>query len=121
MKLTPEAVSTQVIPRDRYAAFFAGFEIISHTPHEFWITRYPPGLAGALLTTVGITSGASVPEILVRGVLDRLAEYGRKVCAHGAFPLEHAGKGGIKLCSLEDKEGRSATGRAKHHLFAEAA
>lgn len=25
------------------AAFFAGFEIISHTPHEFWITRYPPG------------------------------------------------------------------------------
>ncbi len=28
------------------------------------------------VTTVGITSGASVPEILVRGVLDRLAEYG---------------------------------------------
>ncbi|RJO75802.1 4-hydroxy-3-methylbut-2-enyl diphosphate reductase [Nocardia panacis] len=26
--------------------------------------------------TVGITSGASVPEILVRGVLDKLAEYG---------------------------------------------
>ncbi len=25
------------------AAFFAGLEIISHTPHEFWITRYPPG------------------------------------------------------------------------------
>ncbi|PRC46312.1 4-hydroxy-3-methylbut-2-enyl diphosphate reductase, partial [Mycobacterium sp. ITM-2017-0098] len=28
------------------------------------------------VTTVGVTSGASVPEILVRGVLDRLAEYG---------------------------------------------
>ncbi|MFV9632964.1 4-hydroxy-3-methylbut-2-enyl diphosphate reductase [Mycobacterium neumannii] len=28
------------------------------------------------VTTVGITSGASVPEILVRGVLERLAEYG---------------------------------------------
>jgi 4-hydroxy-3-methylbut-2-enyl diphosphate reductase len=31
-------------------------------------------LDGAL--TVGVTSGASVPEILVRGVLDRLAEFG---------------------------------------------
>ncbi len=28
------------------------------------------------VTTVGVTSGASVPEILVRGVLDRLAEFG---------------------------------------------
>ncbi|HMM48177.1 MAG TPA: VanW family protein [Miltoncostaeaceae bacterium] len=25
------------------AAFFAGLNLISHTPHEFWITRYPPG------------------------------------------------------------------------------
>lgn len=25
------------------AAFFSGLEIITHTPHEFWITRYPPG------------------------------------------------------------------------------
>jgi 4-hydroxy-3-methylbut-2-en-1-yl diphosphate reductase len=28
------------------------------------------------ITSVGVTSGASVPEILVRGVLDRLAEHG---------------------------------------------
>ena len=28
------------------------------------------------VTTVGVTSGASVPEVLVRGVLDRLAGYG---------------------------------------------
>jgi 4-hydroxy-3-methylbut-2-enyl diphosphate reductase len=28
------------------------------------------------VTTVGVTSGASVPEVLVRGVLERLAEYG---------------------------------------------
>ena len=28
------------------------------------------------VTTVGVTSGASVPEVLVRGVLQRLAEYG---------------------------------------------
>ncbi|MCV7238562.1 4-hydroxy-3-methylbut-2-enyl diphosphate reductase [Mycolicibacterium celeriflavum] len=28
------------------------------------------------VTTVGVTSGASVPEILVRGVLERLGEYG---------------------------------------------
>ena len=28
------------------------------------------------VTTIGVTSGASVPEILVRGVLERLAEYG---------------------------------------------
>jgi len=28
------------------------------------------------VTTVGVTSGASVPEILVRGVLDWLAERG---------------------------------------------
>jgi len=28
------------------------------------------------VTTVGVTSGASVPEVLVRGVLERLAEFG---------------------------------------------
>ena len=28
------------------------------------------------VSTVGVTSGASVPEILVRGVLERLAEFG---------------------------------------------
>ncbi len=31
------------------------------------------------VTTVGVTSGASVPEVLVRGVLERLAEYGYEV------------------------------------------
>lgn len=25
------------------AAFFAGLRLIAHTPHEFWISRYPPG------------------------------------------------------------------------------
>jgi vancomycin resistance protein YoaR len=25
------------------AAFFAGLRLIEHTPHEFWISRYPPG------------------------------------------------------------------------------
>ena len=34
----------------------------------------PAWLAG--VTTVGVTSGASVPEVLVRGVLDKLAEFG---------------------------------------------
>jgi 4-hydroxy-3-methylbut-2-en-1-yl diphosphate reductase len=34
----------------------------------------PAWLAG--VTTVGVTSGASVPEVLVRGVLERLAEHG---------------------------------------------
>ena len=34
----------------------------------------PAWLAG--VTTVGVTSGASVPEVLVRGVLERLAELG---------------------------------------------
>ena len=28
------------------------------------------------MTTIGLTSGASVPEVLVRGVLDYLAERG---------------------------------------------
>jgi 4-hydroxy-3-methylbut-2-en-1-yl diphosphate reductase len=37
----------------------------------------PAWLSG--VTTVGVTSGASVPEILVRGVLERLAEYGYDV------------------------------------------
>ena len=31
------------------------------------------------VTTVGVTSGASVPEVLVRGVVERLAEYGYDV------------------------------------------
>jgi 4-hydroxy-3-methylbut-2-enyl diphosphate reductase len=34
----------------------------------------PTWLTG--VTTVGVTSGASVPEVLVRGVLERLADYG---------------------------------------------
>ncbi|NED69694.1 4-hydroxy-3-methylbut-2-enyl diphosphate reductase, partial [Streptomyces sp. SID10244] len=34
---------------------------------ESWLTG---------VTTVGVTSGASVPEVLVRGVLDLLAEHG---------------------------------------------
>jgi len=34
----------------------------------------PAWLSG--VTTVGVTSGASVPEVLVRGVLERLADYG---------------------------------------------
>ncbi len=25
------------------ASFFAGLDLLSHTPHSFWITRYPPG------------------------------------------------------------------------------
>ncbi len=25
------------------ASFFAGLDLLQHTPHEFWITRYPPG------------------------------------------------------------------------------
>ena len=25
------------------AAFFAGLRIVTHTPHEYWITRYPAG------------------------------------------------------------------------------
>ena len=25
------------------ASFFAGLRLVVHTPHEFWITRYPPG------------------------------------------------------------------------------
>jgi vancomycin resistance protein YoaR len=25
------------------AGFFAGLRIVTHTPHEFWISRYPPG------------------------------------------------------------------------------
>jgi 4-hydroxy-3-methylbut-2-enyl diphosphate reductase len=32
--------------------------------------------AGGEVQTIGVTSGASVPEILVRGVLERLAEHG---------------------------------------------
>ncbi|WP_395310328.1 4-hydroxy-3-methylbut-2-enyl diphosphate reductase [Mycobacterium sp. AMU20-3851] len=44
-----------------------------------YLVDYADGIDPAWLsgvTTVGVTSGASVPEILVRGVLDRLAEYG---------------------------------------------
>ena len=30
------------------AAFFAGMEIIDHTPHQFWISRYPEGREATL-------------------------------------------------------------------------
>ena len=44
-----------------------------------YLVDYADDIEPALLdgvTTLGVTSGASVPEILVRGVLERLAEYG---------------------------------------------
>src|ERR687896_474937 len=48
------------------------------------------------VTTVGVTSGASVPEVLVNGVLDRLAEHGfgqveevESVRQHMIFKLPH--------------------------------
>jgi 4-hydroxy-3-methylbut-2-enyl diphosphate reductase len=48
------------------------------------------------VTTVGVTSGASVPEVLVNGVLDRLAEHGfdqveevESVREHMIFKLPH--------------------------------
>ena len=40
------------------------------------VDRYGQGRVLPGVTTVGVTSGASVPEILVTGVLERLAEYG---------------------------------------------
>jgi len=40
-----------------------------------WADDIEPGWLDGV-TTVGVTSGASVPEVLVRGVLDRLAECG---------------------------------------------
>ncbi|ADT98174.1 4-hydroxy-3-methylbut-2-enyl diphosphate reductase [Mycolicibacterium gilvum] len=48
----------------------------SHAAHlvDYAEDTDPAWLDG--VTTVGVTSGASVPEILVRGVLDRLAEHG---------------------------------------------
>ncbi len=30
------------------AAFFAGLEIVAHTPHQFWISRYPKGREATL-------------------------------------------------------------------------
>ncbi len=43
-------------------------------PHRLRARDRPSWLDG--VTTVGVTSGASVPEVLVRGVLDLLAEHG---------------------------------------------
>ena len=40
------------------AAFFAGLDLVSHTPHEFWITRYPPGREA--------TVSWGGPELIVR-------------------------------------------------------
>ena len=34
---------SQVATTTFNAAFFAGLRIVTHSPHEFWITRYPPG------------------------------------------------------------------------------
>jgi 4-hydroxy-3-methylbut-2-enyl diphosphate reductase len=47
--------------------------------HASYLVDYADDIDPAWLggvTTVGVTSGASVPEILVRGVLERLAEHG---------------------------------------------
>lgn len=40
------------------AAFFAGLRIVTHTPHEFWISRYPPGREA--------TVSWGGPELIVR-------------------------------------------------------
>jgi 4-hydroxy-3-methylbut-2-en-1-yl diphosphate reductase len=47
--------------------------------HAAYLVDYADDINPAWLegvTTVGVTSGASVPEVLVRGVLERLAEFG---------------------------------------------
>ncbi len=44
------------------AAFFAGLDLVSHTPHEFWITRYPPGREA--------TVSWGGPELIVRNDWD---------------------------------------------------
>ena len=48
-------------------------------PHAAHLVDYADEIQDAWLegvTTVGVTSGASVPEVLVRGVVDWLAERG---------------------------------------------
>lgn len=80
------------------AAFFGGLELVSHTPHEFWITRYPPGREA--------TVSWGGPELIIRndwtaavlvkasagddGMRVRLysSELGRRVETTGADPAD---------------------------------
>ena len=52
---------------------------VEHGAKAGYLVDYADDIDPAWLegvTTVGVTSGASVPEVLVRGVLERLAEHG---------------------------------------------
>ena len=71
------------------------------------------GWTGA--TTVGVTSGASVPEILVRDVLDRLAELGfgevsevRTATEDLMFSLPRELRADLKAAGKDDAHGRRA-------------
>ena len=66
-------------------------------------------------TTVGVTSGASVPEILVRDVLDRLAELGfgevsevRTATEDLMFSLPRELRSDLKAAGKDDAHGRRA-------------
>ncbi|MCB2177328.1 MAG: 4-hydroxy-3-methylbut-2-enyl diphosphate reductase [Actinomycetales bacterium] len=73
----------------------------------------PAWVEGA--TTVGVTSGASVPEILVRDVLDRLAELGfgevsevRTATEDLMFSLPRELRADLKAAGKDDAHGRRA-------------
>ena len=64
------------------------------------------------VTTVGVTSGASVPEVLVRGVLERLAEYGYDVVQ----PVTTANETLVFALPREIRPARHERLREEHHL-----
>ena len=60
------------------------------------------------VTTVGVTSGASVPEVLVRGVLERLADYGFDIVQ----PVTTANETLVFALPREIRPARAATMRS---------
>jgi 4-hydroxy-3-methylbut-2-enyl diphosphate reductase len=67
------------------------------------------------VTTVGVTSGASVPEILVRDVLERLAEHGfgevteiRTATEDLMFSLPRELRADLRAAGRDEPHGRRA-------------
>ncbi len=99
---------SQVATTTFNAAFFAGLKLIAHTPHSFWITRYPKGREATVSwggpelifqnnwdAPVVILTHTTEAGITVQMLSDPL---GRKVVAYEGKPYSPSKAKIIRLC-----------------------
>ncbi|MGI9187242.1 MAG: VanW family protein [Gaiellales bacterium] len=81
---------SQIATTTYNAAFFAGLKLIDHTPHSFWISRYPTGREA--------TVSWGGPELIFENDWDAPIVF-----------LTHTDDSGITVCMLSNPLGRKVT------------